>query len=1069
MAQERLEIVVSERGAPSVARSIDKIGDSSEKAAIQTNRLKNALFGLGAATGVTLLKSLVDQYTSMSNRIKTVTSSAGQFRAVQQQLFDIAVKTRTPVEAVVGLYQRTAKTLQDMGRSGAESLRITELLNKATVISGASTSEAAGALIQFAQGLGANRISGQELNSILEQMPIVADAIAAKLGVTRGELKKLGEQGKITAKVVADAVLEMGKNWDETFAKLKPTIAGSLEVVKTQFLKVLGEMDDAIGASEAVAKAFLYLGQNMKVVVGAVATLATALSITLVQYALNIAIGRVLDFLKVLIVGPIISFATAIGTMSTAILANALAFGTATKAGVLYMATLTASIFTGAGRVVASLLSIGTAARGVGGAVGIMGLALKGVGSAVPFILGLLNPFRLISVAATGLTALLAGGLRLAIGTITTALTSLVSVVGGFLSVAFGLVKIIALIGVGMVTLGDQTKVSEGSIVTYKDVALAAWERIKVGMSTLVDYMGKAWAYIKGDADNAFKGSGKSFFDYARDIAKGMENIVAGFLAAYDTILATWKSLPAALADLIIQGVKKLWDIISTWAVETAKYLKDFFLKVISLDFDNIGSGGLDLQVEGAAKRVYGTWEDFYKQRQGGLNFFTEEVNKLEKESTRIATEESAKRLKLAAEDEKARADMLKQGTDITKAPGEDEKTKKKGFQDYLTELQREQQLMLLTGDAYKIANEQIEMANKLRRELTDSEKAQVAEVVAGNLARERQRDLLTEINGPTEEYNMKLQALNALYQSGAIDLTAYNDQFFKLRENFLNGLPEATTFADGFTIQIQKMQLATRNGFGQMGTEVAKIFGPGGTLINGIGDAVAQSIVFGKSFKEQIRGIAQSILSQLIGSLVKMGLNMVMNAGLNAALGAASTAQGTAQAGVLTAAYTPAAAMASLATGGTNAAAAGAGISSVFSILTSLIGSIGGGLFKEGGYTGAVGQNDVAGLVHGQEFVVNAQATKRHRSLLEAVNAGKDPMRPIAAAAAPAQVAVSITNEIPDAAYEVRPLGESEIEIIAKRVVRREAPDIISNDLRNPNSRTSKGISNNTNAGRRR
>jgi len=46
---------------------------------------------------------------------------------------------------------------------------------------------------------------------------------------------------------------------------------------------------------------------------------------------------------------------------------------------------------------------------------------------------------------------------------------------------------------------------------------------------------------------------------------------------------------------------------------------------------------------------------------------------------------------------------------------------------------------------------------------------------------------------------------------------------------------------------------------------------------------------------------------------------------------------------------------------------------------------------FEEGGYTGTGGRKAIAGVVHGQEFVVNADATARNRAALEAMNAGRD------------------------------------------------------------------------------
>ncbi|MBI1246164.1 MAG: hypothetical protein GC202_14275 [Alphaproteobacteria bacterium] len=48
-------------------------------------------------------------------------------------------------------------------------------------------------------------------------------------------------------------------------------------------------------------------------------------------------------------------------------------------------------------------------------------------------------------------------------------------------------------------------------------------------------------------------------------------------------------------------------------------------------------------------------------------------------------------------------------------------------------------------------------------------------------------------------------------------------------------------------------------------------------------------------------------------------------------------------------------------------------------------------GLYDGGGYTGNAPRNRITGLVHGQEFVLNADATAKYRPLLEAMNDNRD------------------------------------------------------------------------------
>jgi hypothetical protein len=97
-------------------------------------------------------------------------------------------------------------------------------------------------------------------------------------------------------------------------------------------------------------------------------------------------------------------------------------------------------------------------------------------------------------------------------------------------------------------------------------------------------------------------------------------------------------------------------------------------------------------------------------------------------------------------------------------------------------------------------------------------------------------------------------------------------------------------------------------------------------------------------------------------------------------------------------------------------------------------------------------------------EFIVNAQATKKNRGALEAMNSGKSS----------AMGGINITiQDYAGAQYDVQQISETDVVIIAKRVsketVREDAPQVIAADLQNPNSRTSKALNNNTNATRKR
>ncbi|WP_373224516.1 tape measure protein, partial [Proteus mirabilis] len=75
---------------------------------------------------------------------------------------------------------------------------LTETVSKAVAISGASTTAAQAALTQFGQALASGQLRGEELNSVMEQTPALAKAIADGMGVSVGELRKKAQDGEMT-------------------------------------------------------------------------------------------------------------------------------------------------------------------------------------------------------------------------------------------------------------------------------------------------------------------------------------------------------------------------------------------------------------------------------------------------------------------------------------------------------------------------------------------------------------------------------------------------------------------------------------------------------------------------------------------------------------------------------------------------------------------------------------------------------------------------------------------------------------------------------------------------------
>ncbi len=217
-----------------------------------------------AAGGLTVgILGMADAYTTLQNKLATVTTSQAQVAVLTERLFSLANETRTGVDATAQAFSRFDRALNVMGKSQNDSLRMTETVNKALVLSGATAGEASSALLQLSQAFNSGRLQGDEFRSIAENMPVALDAIAKVLGKPVNQLKRLSSEGKITAAVLYDAFRLIETQVDESFGKTNATIGQALTVAKNNAIKFFGELDKSLGVTRNLSQAIIFLSENL--------------------------------------------------------------------------------------------------------------------------------------------------------------------------------------------------------------------------------------------------------------------------------------------------------------------------------------------------------------------------------------------------------------------------------------------------------------------------------------------------------------------------------------------------------------------------------------------------------------------------------------------------------------------------------------------------------------------------------------------------------------------------------------------------------------------------------------
>lgn len=249
------------------ASAVRNLGKEASATSGTLGNMSGVLAGLVTLQSIKSLVTLADSWTNLQNRLRLVTSSQEELNQATQAVYEIAQGTSQSIDTVAEVYQRFAQNAGKLGLSLAQVAEVTETVSKAVAVSGASAGAAQAALTQFGQALASGTLRGEELNSIMEQTPALAAAIAKGLGITTGELRDMGAAGKITAASLVDALTAARDSVDAQFATRIKTVGAAFTELQNATMRFVGEASNATSASTTLANAISAVATNLDSVV----------------------------------------------------------------------------------------------------------------------------------------------------------------------------------------------------------------------------------------------------------------------------------------------------------------------------------------------------------------------------------------------------------------------------------------------------------------------------------------------------------------------------------------------------------------------------------------------------------------------------------------------------------------------------------------------------------------------------------------------------------------------------------------------------------------------------------
>ena len=255
-----------------IKQSIDAAKQAQDRFTQSVKQSKSSADGLGAsikkwsagiagayftAKGAQGATSASDTFVSARARLDLIVDEGQSVDDLQARIHAAAQRARGDFIAMTDNVARLGILASDAFSSSGEIVAFVETLQKAFTISGAGTQEQAAAMYQLSQAMAAGRLQGDEFRSIMENAPMLADAIARYLGVTKGELRDLASEGALTADIIKAALFYAADEINQKFAEMPMTFGAAFQNVKNEafkaFAPVFQQMSDWLNSERGAA------------------------------------------------------------------------------------------------------------------------------------------------------------------------------------------------------------------------------------------------------------------------------------------------------------------------------------------------------------------------------------------------------------------------------------------------------------------------------------------------------------------------------------------------------------------------------------------------------------------------------------------------------------------------------------------------------------------------------------------------------------------------------------------------------------------------------------------------
>ena len=203
---------------------------------------------LGAIGGIALVRgaiALSDELALTEARLNNVNDGLQTTAELQDMIYNAAQRSRGSYQDMAQMVASLKAQTGDTFSSVREAAGFAELLTKQFKIAGTDATGISSTMYNLTQALSTGVLRGNDLNIVMSNAPQIAQRIADYMGVSVGEIKKMGAEGKITADIVKNAMLSAAEDINAQFEAMPMTFGDAVQKCKNMGVRAfqpLGRM-----------------------------------------------------------------------------------------------------------------------------------------------------------------------------------------------------------------------------------------------------------------------------------------------------------------------------------------------------------------------------------------------------------------------------------------------------------------------------------------------------------------------------------------------------------------------------------------------------------------------------------------------------------------------------------------------------------------------------------------------------------------------------------------------------------------------------------------------------------